>query len=148
MVRSVTTTMTTKRIRGKRVSNQVSDNHIDPMTPDGDHRTLVNHIRKELEVLDRQVHDMKNTIEWATPRTGLTPGDEAVMIRDIIASLSKHSAARSAWHLGTADYESIVRIAQEKGIPPARVDGWLTRLESAGQVYRPSNNRFLLVKAR
>jgi len=141
--------MTTKRFPRKRLSIQESDDHIDQMVPGGDHHTLVDHIRNELEVLDRQVHDMKNTIERATPRTGLAPGaEEAIMIRDIIASLSKHSAARSAWHLGTADYESIVRIAQEKGIPPARVDGGLKRLESAGQVCRPSNDRFLLVKAR
>src|SRR2546422_10488694 len=131
---SVTTNRTTKRLHGKRVSKQESNN-----------RTLVDHIRKELEVLDRQVHDMKNTIERATPRTGLAPGaEEAIMIRGIIATLSKHSAARSAWHLGTADYESIVRIAQEKRIPPARVDGWLKRLESAGQADRPSNDRLLL----
>ena len=140
--------MTTKRFPRKRLSIQESDDHIDQMVPGGDHHTLVDHIRNELEVLDRQVHDMKNTIEWATPRLGLAQREEAIMIREIIASLSKHSAARSAWHLGTADYESIVRIAQEKGIPPARVDGGLKRLESAGQVCRPSNDRFLLVKAR
>jgi len=136
--------MRTKRLHRKRVSNQEPDNHVDEIA-DGDYRTLLDHIRKELEVLERQVHAMKNTIERDAPRTGFAPGAEAFMIRDIIASLSKHSAARSAWHLGTADYESIVRIAQEKGIPPARVDSWLKRLGSAGQVYRPSNNRFMLV---
>ena len=140
--------MTTKQFHRKRELNQDPDDHSDQTFSDGDRRTVVDHIRKELEVLDGQVHNMKNTIEWATPRTGLAPGAEAIIVRDIIATLSKHSAARSAWHLGTADYESIVRIAQEKGIPPARVDGWLNRLESAGQVYRPSNNRFLLAKPR
>ena len=44
------------------------------MTSEGDHRMLVNHIRNELEVLDRQVHDMKNTIEWATPRLASPAG--------------------------------------------------------------------------
>ena len=55
--------MTTKRFPRKRLSIQESDDHIDQMVPGGDHHTLVDHIRNELEVLDRQVHDMKNTIE-------------------------------------------------------------------------------------
>jgi len=138
--------MTTEPLRRSRALGAQPADDENWLVPDPDHAALLKRIRIELEVLDRQIHHMKNTIEWEAPRTGLSSREEAIMIREIVASLMKDSATRSAWHLGSADYESIIRTAQEKGIPPARVDAWLKKLEAARQVYRPSKDRFLLVK--
>jgi len=47
---------------------------------------------------------------------------------------------------GVADYEDIVRIAQDRGIPPARVDAWLKRWAQEGEIYSPAKNKYKLVE--
>ena len=47
---------------------------------------------------------------------------------------------------GVADYEDIVRIAQERGIPPAKVDSWLKRWAQEGEIYSPVKNKYKLVE--
>ena len=47
---------------------------------------------------------------------------------------------------GVADYEDIVRLAQERGIPPAKVDSWLKRWAQEGEIYSPVKNKYKLVE--
>ena len=119
---------------------------MDLLFPDPKHRALLDRIRTELEALDQQLQSLKNLSEWEAPRSGISPRDEAIGIQDIIASLAKEAEPRAAWQFGTANYESIVRKAQERGFALARVDAWLKKLETTGHVYRPSANRYLLRK--
>src|SRR5205823_2747880 len=52
-------------------------------------------------------------------QTGISQSqrEQIISIRDIINELAGPE--------GVADYEDIVRLAQERGIPPAKVDSWL-----------------------
>src|SRR5205823_1438278 len=64
--------------------------------------------------------------------------EQIISIRDIINELAGPD--------GVADYEDIVRIAQERGIPPAKVDSWLKRWAQEGEIYSPVKNKYKLVE--
>lgn len=73
-------------------------------------------------------------------QTGISQSqrEQIISIRDIISELAGPE--------GVADYEDIVRIAQERGIPPARVDAWLKRWAQEGEIYSPAKNKYKLVE--
>ncbi|MFQ5838720.1 MAG: LAGLIDADG family homing endonuclease [Thermoplasmata archaeon] len=71
--------------------------------------------------------------------TGVSSSQRAQMValRDIIAELSARD--------GVADLKDIVEAAEERGIPPSRVDAWLKRWSQEGEVYSPAANKWKLV---
>jgi len=73
-------------------------------------------------------------------QTGISQSqrEQIISIRDIINDLAGPE--------GVADYEDIVRIAQERGIPPAKVDAWLKRWAQEGEIYSPAKNKYKLVE--
>src|SRR5438309_2004074 len=73
-------------------------------------------------------------------QTGISQSqrEQIISIRDIINELAGPD--------GVADYEDIVRIAQERGIPPAKVDSWLKRWAQEGEIYSPVKNKYKLVE--
>jgi len=73
-------------------------------------------------------------------QTGISQSqrEQIISIRDIINELAGPE--------GVADYEDIVRIAQERGIPPAKVDAWLKRWAQEGEIYSPAKNKYKLVE--
>jgi replicative DNA helicase Mcm len=73
-------------------------------------------------------------------QTGISQSqrEQIISIRDIINELAGPD--------GVADYEDIVRIAQERGIPPAKVDSWLKRWAQEGEIYSPAKNKYKLVE--
>jgi replicative DNA helicase Mcm len=73
-------------------------------------------------------------------QTGISQSqrEQIISIRDIISELAGPE--------GVADYEDIVRIAQERGIPPAKVDSWLKRWAQEGEIYSPAKNKYKLVE--
>ncbi|TLZ60454.1 MAG: hypothetical protein E6K13_08275 [Methanobacteriota archaeon] len=75
-------------------------------------------------------------------QTGISQSqrDQIITLRDVINQLSEQSPA------GSADYEDIVRIAGERGIPQVKVDQWLKRWAQEGEVYTPGKNRYKLVE--
>jgi replicative DNA helicase Mcm len=73
-------------------------------------------------------------------QTGISQSqrEQIISIRNIISELAGPE--------GVADYEDIVRIAQERGIPPAKVDAWLKRWAQEGEIYSPAKNKYKLVE--
>ncbi len=73
-------------------------------------------------------------------QTGISQSqrEQIITLRDIINELAGPE--------GVADYEDIVRIAQERGIPPAKVDSWLKRWSQEGEIYSPAKNKYKLVE--
>jgi replicative DNA helicase Mcm len=73
-------------------------------------------------------------------QTGISHSQrEAILtLRDILGDLAGPG--------GVADYEDIVRMAQERGIPPAKVDAWLKRWSQEGEIYSPAKNKYKLVE--
>ncbi|TLZ55494.1 MAG: minichromosome maintenance protein MCM [Methanobacteriota archaeon] len=73
-------------------------------------------------------------------QTGISQSqrEQIISIRDIINELAGPD--------GVADYEDIVRLAQERGIPPAKVDSWLKRWAQEGEIYSPVKNKYKLVE--
>jgi replicative DNA helicase Mcm len=73
-------------------------------------------------------------------QTGISQSqrEQIIALRDIIGELAGPE--------GVADYEDIVRIAQDRGIPPAKVDAWLKRWSQEGEIYSPSKNKYKLVE--
>src|SRR5438876_549364 len=73
-------------------------------------------------------------------QTGISQSqrEQIISIRDIISELAGPE--------GVADYEDIVRLAQERGIPPAKVDAWLKRWAQEGEIYSPAKNKYKLVE--
>ena len=73
-------------------------------------------------------------------QTGISQSqrEQIISLRDIISELAGPD--------GVADYEDIVRIAQERGIPPAKVDSWLKRWSQEGEIYSPAKNKYKLVE--
>ena len=73
-------------------------------------------------------------------QTGISQSqrEQIISIRDIINELAGPE--------GVADYEDIVRLAQERGIPPAKVDSWLKRWAQEGEIYSPVKNKYKLVE--
>ncbi len=62
---------------------------------------------------------------------------QMVALRDIIAELSARD--------GVADLKDILEAAEERGIPPSRVEAWLKRWSQEGEVYSPAANKWKLV---
>ena len=73
-------------------------------------------------------------------QTGISQSqrEQIISIRDIINELAGPD--------GVADYDDIVRLAQERGIPPAKVDSWLKRWAQEGEIYSPVKNKYKLVE--
>ena len=73
-------------------------------------------------------------------QTGISQSqrEQIISIRDIINGLAGPE--------GVADYEDIVRLAQDRGIPPAKVDAWLKRWAQEGEIYSPAKNKYKLVE--
>ncbi len=73
-------------------------------------------------------------------QTGISQSqrEQIISLRDIINELAGPE--------GVADYEDIVRLAQERGIPPAKVDSWLKRWSQEGEIYSPAKNKYKLVE--
>ena len=73
-------------------------------------------------------------------QTGISQSqrEQIIVLRDIINELAGPE--------GVADYEDIVRVAQERGIPPAKVDAWLKRWSQEGEIYSPTKNKYKLVE--
>ena len=73
-------------------------------------------------------------------QTGISQSqrEQIISLRDIISELAGPE--------GVADYEDIVRVAQERGIPPAKVDAWLKRWAQEGEIYSPAKNKYKLVE--
>jgi replicative DNA helicase Mcm len=73
-------------------------------------------------------------------QTGISQSqrEQIIALRDIISELAGPE--------GVADYEDIVRVAQDRGIPPARVDAWLKRWSQEGEIYSPAKNKYKLVE--
>lgn len=73
-------------------------------------------------------------------QTGISQSqrEQIIALRDIISELAGPE--------GVADYEDIVRVAQDRGIPPARVDAWLKRWAQEGEIYSPAKNKYKLVE--
>ncbi len=71
--------------------------------------------------------------------TGVSQSQRTQMIalRDIIAELSERD--------GVADLKDILEAAEERGIPPSRVEAWLKRWSQEGEVYSPAANKWKLV---
>ncbi len=71
--------------------------------------------------------------------TGVSQSQRTQMIalRDIIAELSARD--------GVADLKDILEAAEERGIPPSRVEAWLKRWSQEGEVYSPAANKWKLV---
>ncbi len=71
--------------------------------------------------------------------TGVSSSQRTQMIalRDIIAELSERD--------GVADLKDIIEAAEERAIPPSRVDAWLKRWSQEGEVYSPAANKWKLV---
>lgn len=64
--------------------------------------------------------------------------EQIIILRDVINELAGPE--------GVADYEDIVRLAQDRGIPPAKVDAWLKRWLQEGEIYSPTKNKYRLVE--
>jgi replicative DNA helicase Mcm len=73
-------------------------------------------------------------------QTGISQSqrEQIISLRDIINELAGPE--------GVADYEDIVRVAQDRGIPPAKVDAWLKRWSQEGEIYSPAKNKYKLVE--
>ena len=73
-------------------------------------------------------------------QTGISQSqrEQIISLRDIIDELAGPE--------GVADYEDIVRLAQERGIPPAKVDSWLKRWSQEGEIYSPAKSKYKLVE--
>lgn len=63
--------------------------------------------------------------------------EQIIILRDIIQELSGED--------GAADIDDITRLAQERGIPPSRVEAWLKRWSQEGEIYSPAKNKYKLV---
>lgn len=71
--------------------------------------------------------------------TGVSQSQRTQMIalRDIIAELSARD--------GVADLKDILEGAEERGIPPSRVEAWLKRWSQEGEIYSPAASKWKLV---
>jgi replicative DNA helicase Mcm len=72
--------------------------------------------------------------------TSRSQREQIIILRDIIQELAGDE--------GSAPLEDIVSLAEERGIPPTRVESWLNRWKEEGEVYSPRKNRFKLVTRR
>ncbi|MFQ5553339.1 MAG: ATP-binding protein, partial [Thermoplasmata archaeon] len=71
--------------------------------------------------------------------TGMSQSQRAQMIalREIIGELAERD--------GAADLKDIQEAAEERGVPPNRVEAWLKRWSQEGEVYSPAANKWRLV---
>ncbi|OGS47922.1 MAG: hypothetical protein A3K68_01050 [Euryarchaeota archaeon RBG_16_68_13] len=73
-------------------------------------------------------------------QTGISQSqrEQIISLRDIINELAGPD--------GVADYEDIIRVGQDRGLPPAKVDSWLKRWAQEGDIYSPAKNKYKLVE--
>ncbi|MFQ5907366.1 MAG: ATP-binding protein [Thermoplasmata archaeon] len=103
----------------------------------------------EEEDAERSVHIVEYWLERVTGieggfdidivATGLSQSQRAQMIalREIIGELAERD--------GAADLKDIMEGAEERGVPPNRVEAWLKRWSQEGEVYSPAPNKWRLV---
>jgi replicative DNA helicase Mcm len=103
----------------------------------------------EEEDAERSVHIVEYWLERVTGieggfdidivATGLSQSQRAQMItlREIIGELAERD--------GAADLRDITEAAEERGVPPNRVEAWLKRWSQEGEVYSPAPNKWRLV---
>jgi replicative DNA helicase Mcm len=72
--------------------------------------------------------------------TSRSQREQIIILRDVITELTKDESS--------AALEDIITLAEEKGIPPTKVESWLNRWKEQGEVYSPRKNRFKLVSKR
>jgi replicative DNA helicase Mcm len=72
--------------------------------------------------------------------TSTSQRQQIIILRDVITELTRDESS--------ASLEDIIELAEEKGIPPTRVESWLNRWKEEGEVYSPRKNRFKLVSKR
>ncbi len=72
--------------------------------------------------------------------TSRSQREQIIILRDVIQELTGDE--------GSAALEDIISLAEEKGIPPTRVESWLNRWKEEGEVYSPRKNRYRLVARR
>ncbi len=142
--------MTTTGVRRRKKSERAAESETSRVTTD--RNVLLDRLRTELEDLSRQmqdlnhrVHKMASMIEWEAPRTGPPPREEVIILRHIIASLTDETPSYPRTAAG-AEYESIIRAAEEHEIRPARADTWLKKWAAEGLVRSPVKNRYVLMK--
>jgi DNA replicative helicase MCM subunit Mcm2 (Cdc46/Mcm family) len=63
--------------------------------------------------------------------------EQIIILRDIIQELAGTD--------GTANLEDILERAEQRGIPPMKVEQWLKHWSQQGEVYSPARNKFRLV---
>ncbi len=142
--------MTTTGVRRRKKSERAAESETSRATTD--RNVVLDRLRTELEDLGRQlgdlnhkVHEMSSMIEWEAPRTGPSPREEVIILRHIIASLTDESPPDPRTAAG-AEYESIIRAAEDQGIRPARADTWLKKWTAEGLVRSPLKNRYVLTR--
>ncbi len=103
----------------------------------------------EEEDAERSVHIVEYWLERVTGveggfdidivATGLSQSQRAQMIalREIIGELAERD--------GAADLKDLLEAAEERGVPPNRVEAWLKRWSQEGEVYSPAPNKWRLV---
>ncbi|MFQ5918981.1 MAG: LAGLIDADG family homing endonuclease [Thermoplasmata archaeon] len=103
----------------------------------------------EEEDAERSVHIVEYWLERVTGieggfdidivAVGLSQSQRAQMItlREIIGELAERD--------GAADLKDITEAAEERGVPPNRVEAWLKRWSQEGEVYSPAPNKWRLV---
>ncbi|UCD93031.1 MAG: minichromosome maintenance protein MCM [Methanobacteriota archaeon] len=72
--------------------------------------------------------------------TSRSQREQIIILRDVIQELAGDE--------GSATLEDIVSLAEERGLPPTRVESWLNRWKEEGEIYSPRKNRFKLVTRR
>lgn len=72
--------------------------------------------------------------------TSRSQREQIIILRDVITELTRDESS--------ASLQDIVELAEEKGIPPTRVESWLNRWKEEGEVYSPRKNRYKLVEKR
>jgi replicative DNA helicase Mcm len=72
--------------------------------------------------------------------TSRSQREQIIILRDVIQELTTDESS--------AALEDIITLAEEKGIPPTRVESWLNRWKEQGEVYSPRKNRYKLVSKR
>ncbi|MFQ5884422.1 MAG: ATP-binding protein [Thermoplasmata archaeon] len=72
--------------------------------------------------------------------TSRSQREQIIILRDVIQELAGDE--------GSATLEDIISLAEERGLPPTRVESWLSRWKEEGEIYSPRKNRFKLVTRR
>jgi replicative DNA helicase Mcm len=87
----------------------------------------------------QKVTGIEGTFDIDIVATGISQSqrNQMMALREIIEQLCERD--------GTADIKDILEMAEERGIPPSRVEAWLKRWSQEGEVYSPARNKWKLV---